>query len=82
MLLASGSGLWLDLVSRLIVIFVTVLRCAMNLDYSIFYQPLPLKQLTEGLKATKTSNDNEIYKLFANVVTIYPPQVNAYFKFF
>ncbi|KAM4120029.1 hypothetical protein ACJW30_03G102800 [Castanea mollissima] len=36
--------------------------------------PLPLKRLTEGLKATKRSGDNEIYKLFNNVLCIYPPK--------
>ncbi|XP_050275881.1 uncharacterized protein LOC126717928 isoform X1 [Quercus robur] len=36
--------------------------------------PLPLKRLTEGLKATKRSGDNEIYKLFTNVLCIYPPK--------
>ncbi|KAF3947216.1 hypothetical protein CMV_026620, partial [Castanea mollissima] len=39
--------------------------------------PLPLKRLTEGLKATKRSGDNEIYKLFNNVLCIYPPKVNV-----
>ncbi|XP_044489590.1 uncharacterized protein LOC123213989 [Mangifera indica] len=36
--------------------------------------PLPLRRLTEGLKATKRSDDNEIYKLFTNVLSIYPPK--------
>ncbi|GAV70608.1 AAA domain-containing protein [Cephalotus follicularis] len=36
--------------------------------------PLSLKHLTEGLKATKRSGDNEIYKLFNNVFCIYPPK--------
>ncbi|KAL5761348.1 hypothetical protein ACOSP7_017612 [Xanthoceras sorbifolium] len=36
--------------------------------------PLPLKRLTEGLKGTKRSDDNEIYKLFTNVLCIYPPK--------
>lgn len=36
--------------------------------------PLPLKRLTEGLKATKRSGDNEIFKLFNNVLCIYPPK--------
>ncbi|XP_065633563.1 outer mitochondrial transmembrane helix translocase, partial [Quercus suber] len=38
------------------------------------FQPLPLKRLTEGLKATKRSGDDEIYKLFNNVLCIYPPK--------
>lgn len=36
--------------------------------------PLPLQRLTEGLKATKRSDDNEIYKLFTNVLSIHPPK--------
>ncbi|KAJ9145666.1 hypothetical protein P3X46_028023 [Hevea brasiliensis] len=36
--------------------------------------PLSLKQLTEGLRVTKRSNDNEIYKLFTNVLSIHAPK--------
>ncbi|KAF9612257.1 hypothetical protein IFM89_038679 [Coptis chinensis] len=36
--------------------------------------PLSLKTLTEGLKPTKKSEDNELYKLFTNVMCIDPPQ--------
>ncbi|XP_044493531.1 uncharacterized protein LOC123216929 isoform X2 [Mangifera indica] len=36
--------------------------------------PLPLRHLTEGLKATKRSDDSELYKLFTNVLCIYPPK--------
>lgn len=36
--------------------------------------PIPLKHLTEGLKATKRSDNNEIYKLFNNVLCICPPK--------
>ncbi|CAL5354428.1 unnamed protein product [Camellia sinensis] len=37
--------------------------------------PLPLKRLTEGLRgSTKRSEDNEIYKLFSNVMCLYPPK--------
>ncbi|CAA2965484.1 AAA+-type ATPase [Olea europaea subsp. europaea] len=36
--------------------------------------PLPLKRLTEGLKTTKRSDDDDIYKLFSNVMNIYPPK--------
>ncbi|KAK6925400.1 ATPase, AAA-type, core [Dillenia turbinata] len=36
--------------------------------------PLPLKQLTEGLKATKRSQHNDIYRLFNNVLCIHPPK--------
>lgn len=41
----------------------------------LILQPLPLKQLTEGLKTTKRSDDDDIYKLFSNVMNIYPPKV-------
>ncbi|KAL2515747.1 P-loop containing nucleoside triphosphate hydrolase superfamily protein [Forsythia ovata] len=37
-------------------------------------EPLPLRRLTEGLKATKRSEDDDIYKLFSNVMSIYPPK--------
>ncbi|KAM7484824.1 hypothetical protein LguiA_000833 [Lonicera macranthoides] len=36
--------------------------------------PLSLKRLTEGLKPTKRSEDTEIYKLFTNVMCIFPPK--------
>lgn len=37
--------------------------------------PLPLKRLTEGLRgSTKRSEDNELYKLFSNVMCLYPPK--------
>ncbi|KAK9274576.1 hypothetical protein L1049_021825 [Liquidambar formosana] len=36
--------------------------------------PLSLKRLTEGLKATKRSEDNGIFKIFANVLCIHPPK--------
>lgn len=36
--------------------------------------PLSLKRLTEGLRATKRSDDSEIYRLFTNVLRLYPPQ--------
>ncbi|CAL1374855.1 unnamed protein product [Linum trigynum] len=36
--------------------------------------PLPLKQLTEGLRGTKRSSYNEINKLFTNVLRIDPPK--------
>ncbi|KAA8528933.1 hypothetical protein F0562_033579 [Nyssa sinensis] len=36
--------------------------------------PLSLKRLTEGLKETKRSEDNEIYKLFTNVMSVFPPK--------
>ncbi|KAB1206106.1 ATPase family AAA domain-containing protein 1-A [Morella rubra] len=40
----------------------------------IYCEPIPLKHLTEGLKATKRSDNNEIYKLFNNVLCICPPK--------
>lgn len=36
--------------------------------------PLPLKRLTEGLKVTKRSADDEIHKLFTNVLCIHTPK--------
>ncbi|XP_077224065.1 uncharacterized protein LOC143857511 isoform X2 [Tasmannia lanceolata] len=36
--------------------------------------PLSLRRFTEGLKATKTSKNNELYKLFTNVLCIHPPK--------
>lgn len=43
--------------------------------YTCIFQPLSLKRLTEGLKATKKSEDSEIYKLFTNVLCLHPPKV-------
>lgn len=39
------------------------------------FQPLPLKKLTEGLKAAKQSDDDKMYKLFTNVMRLHPPKV-------
>ncbi|XP_027356104.1 uncharacterized protein LOC113865618 isoform X2 [Abrus precatorius] len=36
--------------------------------------PLSLKRLTEGFKGEKTSEDDEINKLFSNAVCIHPPK--------
>lgn len=36
--------------------------------------PLPLKRLTEGLTGSKRSEENEIYKLFTNVMRLHPPK--------
>ncbi|XVE92899.1 hypothetical protein REPUB_Repub01dG0143300 [Reevesia pubescens] len=44
--------------------------------------PLPLKRLTEGLKATKRSADDEIYKLFSNVLCIHPPKEGDLLRIF
>ncbi|MFS7948324.1 hypothetical protein Hanom_Chr06g00558621 [Helianthus anomalus] len=39
-----------------------------------FLVPLSLKRLTEGLKPTRSSEDNEIYKIFTNVMCLHPPK--------
>ncbi|KAJ6419646.1 hypothetical protein OIU84_029712 [Salix udensis] len=36
--------------------------------------PLSLKHLTDGLKGEKRSNENDITKLFINVLSLYPPK--------
>ncbi|GAB2285023.1 hypothetical protein Dimus_019479 [Dionaea muscipula] len=36
--------------------------------------PLPLRRLTEGLKASRKSEENEIFKLFMNVICVHPPK--------
>ncbi|KAK9052624.1 hypothetical protein SSX86_029254 [Deinandra increscens subsp. villosa] len=36
--------------------------------------PLSLKRLTEGLKPTRTPEDNDIYKIFTNVMCLHPPK--------
>ncbi|KAG4386672.1 hypothetical protein GLYMA_11G101600v4 [Glycine max] len=36
--------------------------------------PLSLKRLTEGIKGDKTSEDDEINKLFSNVLSMHPPK--------
>ncbi|KAJ9549341.1 hypothetical protein OSB04_021884 [Centaurea solstitialis] len=36
--------------------------------------PLSLKRLTEGLKPTRRPEDNDIYKLFTNVMCLHPPK--------
>ncbi|URE16016.1 hypothetical protein MUK42_01893 [Musa troglodytarum] len=37
--------------------------------------PLPLKRITEGLGASKSSKEKDICKLFSNVIFIHPPEV-------
>uniref|UniRef100_A0A6N2MX41 AAA+ ATPase domain-containing protein n=1 Tax=Salix viminalis TaxID=40686 RepID=A0A6N2MX41_SALVM len=37
--------------------------------------PLSLKHLTDGLKGEKRSNENDITKLFINVLCLYPPKL-------
>ncbi|KAL0356069.1 UNVERIFIED_CONTAM: Spastin [Sesamum radiatum] len=44
--------------------------------------PLPLKRLTEGLRASKRSGEDEIYKLFTNVMSIYPPKEEDLLRIF
>ncbi|KAG8378902.1 hypothetical protein BUALT_Bualt07G0032800 [Buddleja alternifolia] len=44
--------------------------------------PLPLRRLTEGLKASKRSEEDEIYKLFTNVMCIYPPKEEDLLRIF
>ncbi|XWS68494.1 hypothetical protein CRYUN_Cryun04dG0095400 [Craigia yunnanensis] len=44
--------------------------------------PLSLKRLTEGLKATKRSAADEIYKLFTNVLCIHPPKEEDLLRIF
>lgn len=44
--------------------------------------PLSLKRLTEGLRATKHSVDDDIHKLFSNVMSIHPPKEEDLLKTF
>lgn len=44
--------------------------------------PLSLKRLTEGLRATKRSVDDDIHKLFSNVMSIHPPKEEDLLKTF
>ncbi|KAL8153777.1 hypothetical protein V2J09_011537, partial [Rumex salicifolius] len=44
--------------------------------------PLPLRQLTEGLKGSKRTEDDDIYKLFTNVMCIYPPKEDELLRTF
>lgn len=36
--------------------------------------PLSLKRLTEGLKPTRRPDDNDIYKIFTNIMSLHPPK--------
>ncbi|CAI9273007.1 unnamed protein product [Lactuca saligna] len=36
--------------------------------------PLSLKRLTEGLKPTRRPEDNDIYKIFTNIMSLHPPK--------
>ncbi|KAL3835197.1 hypothetical protein ACJIZ3_009933 [Penstemon smallii] len=44
--------------------------------------PLPLRRLTEGLKATNQSGNVEIFKLFTNVVSLSPPKEEDLLRIF
>ncbi|CAA0826718.1 P-loop containing nucleoside triphosphate hydrolases superfamily protein [Striga hermonthica] len=44
--------------------------------------PLSLKTLTEGLKPSKRSDEDEIYKLFTNVMCIHPPKEEDQLRIF
>ncbi|KAL3642364.1 hypothetical protein CASFOL_013179 [Castilleja foliolosa] len=44
--------------------------------------PISLKSLTEGLKTTKRSDEDDICKLFPNVMCIYPPKEEDPLKIF
>ncbi|KAJ4951110.1 hypothetical protein NE237_027942 [Protea cynaroides] len=44
--------------------------------------PLSLKRLTEGLKSTKRSQDNDLYKLFNNVLSVHPPKEDELLRIF
>ncbi|XP_071695591.1 uncharacterized protein [Rutidosis leptorrhynchoides] len=44
--------------------------------------PLSLKRLTEGLKPTRRSEDNDIYKIFTNVMSLHPPKEDDILRVF
>ncbi|PHT89181.1 hypothetical protein T459_04294 [Capsicum annuum] len=44
--------------------------------------PLSLKRLTEGLRATKRSVDDDIHSLFSNVMSIHPPKEEGLLRTF
>ncbi|KAK3004269.1 hypothetical protein RJ639_019141, partial [Escallonia herrerae] len=44
--------------------------------------PLSLKRLTEGLQASKRPDDSEIYKLFTNIMCLYPPKEEDILRIF
>nr|XP_043606121.1 uncharacterized protein LOC122578266 isoform X2 [Erigeron canadensis] len=44
--------------------------------------PLSLKRLTEGLKPTRRSEDDDIYKIFTNVMSLHPPKEEDPLKVF
>ncbi|KAL8042011.1 hypothetical protein ABFX02_09G022200 [Erythranthe guttata] len=44
--------------------------------------PFPLKRLTEELKSTKRSDEDEIYKLFTNVMCLHPPKEDDLLRVF
>ncbi|XP_061972308.1 uncharacterized protein LOC133694683 isoform X2 [Populus nigra] len=44
--------------------------------------PLSLTHLTEGLKGAKRSNENDIYKLFTNILCLNPPKEEDHLRTF
>ncbi|KAL7098530.1 hypothetical protein ACP275_09G023200 [Erythranthe tilingii] len=44
--------------------------------------PFPLKRLTEELKSSKRSDEDEIYKLFTNVMCLHPPKEDDLLRIF
>jgi hypothetical protein len=46
-----------------------------QIHFHICLQPLSLKHLTDGFKGGKTSEEDEINKLFSNVFSVHPPKV-------
>ncbi|THU61269.1 hypothetical protein C4D60_Mb07t21520 [Musa balbisiana] len=44
--------------------------------------PLPLKRITEGLGASKSSKEKDICKLFSNVIFIHPPEEEEQIRIF
>lgn len=59
----------------ILLIYFPNIWCTGFFQY-LFLQPLSLKRLTEGLRATKRSVDDDIHKLFSNVMSIHPPKVS------
>lgn len=44
--------------------------------------PLPLKRLTEDMRRTKKSEDDEIQKIFTNVISVFPPKEDELLRTF
>lgn len=73
--LFSLLSLWLWALYFLGIQALSLSLCNLLTLVACILQPLPLKRLTEGLKVTKRSDDDELYKLFTNVLCIHPPKV-------